>query len=47
MHRNCYWVFVVGVIVISLGAIVAGQAASRYPACAEIRAACKQAGSAW
>jgi len=41
MHRNRYWVLIVPTTIIGLGGI---QAAPRYPACAEIRAACKQAG---
>jgi hypothetical protein len=42
--RNQFWAFVIGAVVISLGAVVTAQAAPRYPACAEIRASCKQAG---
>ena len=44
MHQNRYWIFVVGTAVVNLGGVPAMQAAPRYPACAEIRAACKQAG---
>ena len=44
MHQNSYWIFVVGTAVLGLGGMIAMQAAPRYPACAEIRAACKQAG---
>jgi hypothetical protein len=36
--------FVVGTAIIGLGGIIAAHAAPRFPACAEIRAACKQAG---
>ena len=44
MHQNRYWIFAVGMAVFGLGGVLAMQAAPRYPACAEIRAACKQAG---
>ena len=44
MHQNPYWIFVVGTAVFGLGGVIATQAAPSYPACAEIRATCKQAG---
>jgi hypothetical protein len=44
MHRNSYWVFIVVTAIVGLGGVIAAHAAPRYPACAEIRAACKQAG---
>src|SRR5262249_24542002 len=44
MHRNSYWVFIVATGIVGWGGVIAAQAAPRYPACAEIRAACKQAG---
>jgi hypothetical protein len=44
MRLNPCRAFVVGTAFIGLGGIIAAQAAPRFPACAEIRGACKQAG---
>jgi hypothetical protein len=44
MHRNQIWAAIFGTFVVGLGAAVSVQAAPRQRACAEIRAACEQAG---
>jgi hypothetical protein len=44
MHRNQIWAAILGTFIVGLGAAVSVQAAPRQRACAEIRAACEQAG---
>jgi len=44
MHRNEIWAAILGTLIVGLGAAVSVQAAPRQPACAEIRAACEEAG---
>jgi hypothetical protein len=44
MRRGQIWVAVLGGFLVGLGAVVSVQAAPRQRACAEIRAACEQAG---
>jgi len=43
-HRNQIWAAILGTFIVGLGATVSVQAAPRQRACAEIRAACEQAG---
>jgi hypothetical protein len=44
MHRNQIWAAILVTFIVGLGAAVSVQAAPRQRACAEIRAACEQAG---
>jgi hypothetical protein len=44
MHRNHIWAAILGTFIVSLGAAVSVQAAPRQRPCAQIRAACEQAG---
>ena len=44
MHRNQIWPAILGTFIVGLSAAVSVQAAPRQRACAEIRAACEQAG---
>ena len=43
-YRNQIWAAILGMFIVGLGATVSVQAAPRQRACAEIRAACEQAG---
>jgi len=44
MHRNQIWAAILGTFIVGLGTALSVQAAPRQRACAEIRAACEQAG---
>jgi hypothetical protein len=44
MHQNQIWAAILGTFIVALGAAISVQAAPRQRACAEIRAACEQAG---
>jgi len=44
MHQNQIWAAIRGTFIVALGAAISVQAAPRQRACAEIRAACEQAG---